>query len=216
MAAATTAPNISAPAKGSSFGHRISAMFDKLSPSDRKSDRDSTQESTPQVNVDDHPPVAKNESKITRPSSLPRSQSHNNAKGNTRRDVDHQEHVGDGERLDHKDSKVGEKLSIPQNKADQLKDGGDEAIAKRPEEKGIGGRSDDLTAEDFEELRILGTGTFARVWQVKMKDPEKERKLGLGEGRVYALKVLRKDQGLFAHIYSHLWWCYGRMEANLW
>lgn len=204
MAATTTAPSISAPSKGSSFGNRISAMFDKLSPSDRISDRDSTQESTPQVDVDDHPPVAKNESKSAKPRSLPRSQSHNNAKGNTRRDLDHQEHVGDGERLDHKDSKVGEKLSLPQNKSDQLKDGGDEAIAKRPEEKGIGGRSDDLTAEDFEALRILGTGTFARVWQVKMKDPEKERELGLGEGRVYALKVLRKDQGLFAHILPSL------------
>lgn len=199
MAAATTAPNINAPSKGSGFGNRISAMFDKLSPSDRKSDRDSTQETTPQVDVGDHSAIAKNESKYKKAPSLPRSQSHNNAKGNTRRDFDHQEHVGDGERLDHKDSKVGEKLSIPQNKADQLKDGGDEAIAKRPEEKGIGGRSGDLTAEDFEELRILGTGTFARVWQVKMKDPEKERKLGFGEGRVYALKVLRKDQGLFAH-----------------
>ena len=122
--------------------------------------------------------------------------------------MDHQEHIGDGERLDHKDSKVGEKLSIPQNKANQLQDGGDEAIAKRPEEKGIGGRSDDLTAEDFEELRILGTGTFARVWQVRMKDPQKESKLGLGEGRVYALKVLRKDQGLFAHTLPSLvvWW----------
>ena len=204
MAAATTAPSTSVSSKGSRFGAGISAMLDKLSPSDRKSDRDSTQESTPQVDVDDHPPTAKNESKNMKPPSLPRSQSHNNAQGNTRRNLDHQEHVGDGERLDHKDSKVGEKLSIPQNKANQLQDGGDEAIAKRPEEKGIGGRSDDLTAEDFEELRILGTGTFARVWQVKMKDPQKERKLGLGEGRVYALKVLRKDQGLFAHILPSL------------
>lgn len=49
-------------------------------------------------------------------------------------------------------------------------------------------------------MRILGTGTFARVWQVKMRDGRKEREVGFGENKVYALKVLRKDQGLFLSI----------------
>lgn len=67
--------------------------------------------------------------------------------------------------------------------------GGDEAVAKPAEKKGLGLRSEHLQASDFEALRILGTGTFARVWLTKLRDPPK------GENnKVYALKVLRKDQ----------------------
>lgn len=173
MAAATTAPNISQ--KNSRFPG-ISAMFDKLSPSDHSSCTSTQSTSKPSR------------------ASLPTSQSHNNSKGNQNRDS-HNEHVGDGKRLDHKDSRIAEQLP---SRAEIWKQGGDEAIAKRPEEKGIGGRSESLVAEDFEPLRILGTGTFARVWQVKMKNAQKEKEIGFGEGKVYALKVLRKDQGLLA------------------
>lgn len=43
-----------------------------------------------------------------------------------------------------------------------------------------------LTIDDFELLKTLGTGTFARVWLVRLKGTKE------GEGQVYALKVLRK------------------------
>ncbi len=71
------------------------------------------------------------------------------------------------------------------------KHGGDEAVTRPAAEKGIGGHRDDITYEDFEPLRILGTGTFARVWQVRIKKGKERRG---EEGNVYALKVLRKDQ----------------------
>ncbi|KAI9743806.1 MAG: serine/threonine protein kinase, AGC [Claussenomyces sp. TS43310] len=54
------------------------------------------------------------------------------------------------------------------------------------------GKSSNLSANDFELVRTLGTGTFARVWLVRMKNSSEEDK-----ERVYALKVLRKAEGRF-------------------
>ncbi|KHJ33288.1 putative camp-dependent protein kinase a [Erysiphe necator] len=44
-----------------------------------------------------------------------------------------------------------------------------------------------LGIQDFILIKILGTGTFARVWLVKLAHPAKE-----DQDKVYALKVLRK------------------------
>ena len=214
MAAATTAPSISqnggSVAPKNSITSRFSAMFDKLSPSDSSKsppqDRHESGQGTPAQ------AQSQSISKGAR-QSLPKSQSYNNAKGNQHREPN-TEHVGDGKRLDHKDSRVGEAVREALPPRNQIwKSGGDEVIAKRPEEKGIGGRNENLSAEDFEPLRILGTGTFARVWQVKMKDVQKEKDIGFGENKVYALKVLRKDQGLLRSLRSVVeFW--ERGEAN--
>ena len=50
-----------------------------------------------------------------------------------------------------------------------------------------------LQIGDFDLLRTLGTGTFARVWLVKPKD---KNKVAPGKKNlVYALKILRKADG---------------------
>ncbi|KFZ01230.1 hypothetical protein V500_00849 [Pseudogymnoascus sp. VKM F-4518 (FW-2643)] len=56
-------------------------------------------------------------------------------------------------------------------------------------EKHLGGSSKTLRLQDFKLLRILGTGTFARVWLVKLSHPMQG-----AEDRVFALKVLRKTE----------------------
>ncbi|KAI9776837.1 MAG: serine/threonine protein kinase, AGC [Peltula sp. TS41687] len=60
-------------------------------------------------------------------------------------------------------------------------------IAKDPEEKDIGWSSKRLGLDDFELIRTLGTGTFARVWLVRLKDCAEK-----AGDQVYAMKVLRK------------------------
>lgn len=57
-------------------------------------------------------------------------------------------------------------------------------------EKHLGGSSKTMRLQDFQLLRILGTGTFARVWLVKLAHPMQG-----DEDRVFALKVLRKTEG---------------------
>ncbi|KAH8816796.1 camp-dependent protein kinase A [Xylogone sp. PMI_703] len=44
-----------------------------------------------------------------------------------------------------------------------------------------------LSVDDFELIKTLGTGTFARVWLVRLANPAEEDR-----DKVYALKVLRK------------------------
>jgi serine/threonine protein kinase len=63
-----------------------------------------------------------------------------------------------------------------------------EEIIVSPEKKVIGHSSKVLKRNDFELVTTLGTGTFARVWLVKLsnlKNPEDQKK-------VFALKILRK------------------------
>ncbi|KAL1971025.1 hypothetical protein VTN77DRAFT_2859 [Rasamsonia byssochlamydoides] len=55
-----------------------------------------------------------------------------------------------------------------------------------PSEKHRGITARRLKVEDFELIKTLGTGTFARVWLACLKDGSKDG------NRVYALKVLRK------------------------
>ncbi|KAB8074348.1 kinase-like domain-containing protein [Aspergillus leporis] len=59
-------------------------------------------------------------------------------------------------------------------------------ITERPEEKQLGVSTSTLTVNDFALLKTLGTGTFARVWLVRLKDEIRQR------DKVYALKILRK------------------------
>lgn len=63
-------------------------------------------------------------------------------------------------------------------------------LTKALVEKHLGGSSKTLRLQDFKLLRILGTGTFARVWLVKLAHPMQG-----AEDRVFALKVLRKTEG---------------------
>jgi serine/threonine protein kinase len=63
-----------------------------------------------------------------------------------------------------------------------------EEIIVAPEKKVIGHSSKVLKRNDFDLVTTLGTGTFARVWLVKLsqrKNPEDQKK-------VFALKILRK------------------------
>ncbi|OAK99411.1 Pkinase-domain-containing protein [Phaeosphaeriaceae sp. SRC1lsM3a] len=60
-------------------------------------------------------------------------------------------------------------------------------IDKDPETKVVGHSSKVLREEDFELIKTLGTGTFARVWLVRLKDATSE-----DEDKVFALKILRK------------------------
>lgn len=56
-----------------------------------------------------------------------------------------------------------------------------------PQHKPVGHSSKHLRKDDFDLIKTLGTGTFARVWMVKLanrKDAE--------QNKVFALKVLRK------------------------
>ncbi|KAI9811794.1 MAG: serine/threonine protein kinase, AGC [Thelocarpon impressellum] len=60
-------------------------------------------------------------------------------------------------------------------------------IAQDPTVKALGASSKGLQLSDFELLRTLGTGTFARVWLTRLARPSQEER-----DKVFALKVLRK------------------------
>lgn len=62
-----------------------------------------------------------------------------------------------------------------------------EEVQQDPRNKELGRSSRALSVKDFELVRTLGTGTFARVWLVKLANPAPEDK-----DKVFALKVLRK------------------------
>lgn len=55
-----------------------------------------------------------------------------------------------------------------------------------PEQKGVSYTeiSDRMTVEDFELMKVVGKGSFGKVMMVKKKD----------NGKIYAMKVLKKDQ----------------------
>lgn len=64
-------------------------------------------------------------------------------------------------------------------------------IAVDPQQKVVGHSSKYLRRQDFDLLKTLGTGTFARVWLVKLSG----RKTGSGSDggkNIFALKILRK------------------------
>lgn len=56
-----------------------------------------------------------------------------------------------------------------------------------PQKKIIGHSSKVLRKEDFELVKTLGTGTFARVWLAKLANRRRE-----DNNKVFALKILRK------------------------
>lgn len=68
-----------------------------------------------------------------------------------------------------------------------------EEIDIDPQKKPVGHSSKVLREEDFELIKTLGTGTFARVWLVRLKDAKPG-----DENKVFALKILRKVDGMHA------------------
>jgi protein kinase A len=60
-------------------------------------------------------------------------------------------------------------------------------VQQDPRNKELGRSSKGLSVHDFELVRTLGTGTFARVWLVRLANPAEEDR-----DKVFALKVLRK------------------------
>jgi protein kinase A len=60
-------------------------------------------------------------------------------------------------------------------------------IERDPQTKPVGHSSKVLRQEDFELIKTLGTGTFARVWLVRLNDVQ-----GGDADKVFALKILRK------------------------
>ncbi|KAF2276293.1 serine/threonine-protein kinase YPK2/YKR2 [Westerdykella ornata] len=60
-------------------------------------------------------------------------------------------------------------------------------IHQDPDKKVVGHSSRVLRQEDFELIKTLGTGTFARVWLVRFNNAQ-----GSDRDKVFALKVLRK------------------------
>ncbi|KAF2265106.1 Pkinase-domain-containing protein [Lojkania enalia] len=57
-----------------------------------------------------------------------------------------------------------------------------------PDRKMVGHSSSVLRQEDFELVKTLGTGTFARVWLVRLSEPQNND----DRDKVFALKILRK------------------------
>ena len=62
-----------------------------------------------------------------------------------------------------------------------------EEISQDPTYKQLGASSRKLGVKDFELMRTVGTGTFARVWLSRFKNPREQ-----DNDKVFALKVLRK------------------------
>lgn len=60
-------------------------------------------------------------------------------------------------------------------------------VAANPNKKPVGQSSKYLRKEDFDLIKTLGTGTFARVWLAKIATREKR-----DNKQVFALKILRK------------------------
>ena len=132
-------------------------------------------------------------------------------------------HQGSDSNLSHRPGPLseGHKSESVQNNAEkcdiiQWSQGGGnlrpEDVAKDPNEKCVGQSAPHLSFNDFELIKILGTGklsirhirfkaddkvagTFARVWLVRLKNAKEEER-----NRVFALKVLRKAEGMFTQI----------------
>ncbi|CZT20689.1 probable cAMP-dependent protein kinase catalytic subunit (PKA) [Ramularia collo-cygni] len=67
-------------------------------------------------------------------------------------------------------------------------------IVVDPQQKPVGHSSKLLRKEDFELIKTLGTGTFARVWLVRLADKSNQKSGANSEytKKVFALKILRK------------------------
>lgn len=67
-------------------------------------------------------------------------------------------------------------------------------IVVDPQKKPVGHSSKLLRKEDFDLIKTLGTGTFARVWLVRLADKSNHKNGSNSEytKKVFALKILRK------------------------
>lgn len=68
--------------------------------------------------------------------------------------------------------------------------GGNKSARNNKELVGVNSRK--LSVNDFQLIKTLGTGTFARVWLVKLRNA-----IEADRNKVFALKVLRKVEGSF-------------------
>ncbi|KAI9729821.1 MAG: serine/threonine protein kinase, AGC [Cirrosporium novae-zelandiae] len=90
--------------------------------------------------------------------------------------------ITDGSRKDHH-----QKGNVIDESSEESRTLSPAEIAEDSKQKGIGTSSKDLCLGDFELIKTLGTGTFARVWLARLHHPSAGE-----EGKVYALKILRK------------------------
>ena len=65
-------------------------------------------------------------------------------------------------------------------------------ISTSPSKKPVGQSSKHLRREDFDLVKTLGTGTFARVWLAKIAKHKNYQKGNNDTNKVFALKILRK------------------------
>ncbi|KAK5685392.1 cytochrome c oxidase subunit 1 [Elasticomyces elasticus] len=93
---------------------------------------------------------------------------------------------GDKDNYDDKQQRDQEKQQLADWEANKEPLEVDE-ITKDPQKKVVGHSSKYLRKEDFELVKTLGTGTFARVWLAKIAN----RKAS-DNNKVFALKILRK------------------------
>lgn len=73
-------------------------------------------------------------------------------------------------------------------------------VAQDTKKKHLGQSSRALSIKDFELAKTLGTGTFARVWLVRLANPSQEDR-----HKVFALKVLRKAEGKYELQFVEMW-----------
>ncbi|QKX63546.1 uncharacterized protein TRUGW13939_10717 [Talaromyces rugulosus] len=85
----------------------------------------------------------------------------------------------DGNNADQEKQQISSVLVSPKNPSDGY------AVADSPGVRHLGESSHGLSVYDFELIKTLGTGTFARVWLTRLKNSPRKDK-------VYALKILRK------------------------
>lgn len=64
-------------------------------------------------------------------------------------------------------------------------------VAASPNKKPVGHSSKYLRKEDFDCIKTLGTGTFARVWLAKIASASRKNNDSINN-KVFALKILRK------------------------
>ncbi|KAF2834575.1 serine/threonine-protein kinase YPK2/YKR2 [Patellaria atrata CBS 101060] len=79
-----------------------------------------------------------------------------------------------------------EKHALAQWEAEKHPMGYDEILVD-PNDKPVGHSRKYLRSEDFDLIKTLGTGTFARVWLSRLRDAK-----GPDGDKVFALKILRK------------------------
>ncbi|KAF2014642.1 Pkinase-domain-containing protein [Aaosphaeria arxii CBS 175.79] len=111
----------------------------------------------------------------------PHSHSHSKSKDDSSKS-DHLSHERQDSGLER--IRADEKHSLAQWQSNQQPLNPDQIES---DSKRVGQSSQVLRQEDFELVKTLGTGTFARVWLARLRDVKKQ-----DANKVFALKILRK------------------------